>query len=55
MSTFSDRGLGKFAHADGAVVFLEDLIHTDLNFLAHLPYQLRLLHHFYHIYFSQYL
>ena len=52
VTAFCDEGLGKFAHADGTVVLLKDLIHTDLDLLAHLPYQLRLLHHFYHIYFS---
>ena len=50
-----DKGLGQFAHADGTVVLLEDLVHADLDLLAHLPHQLRLLHHLYHIYFFQYL
>ena len=51
MAALCDKGLGKFAHADGAVVLLKDLVNTDLDLLAHLPHQLRLLHHFYHIYF----
>jgi hypothetical protein len=55
VAAFGDEGLGKFAHADGAVVFFEDLVHADLDLLAHLPHQLRLLNHFYHIFFSQYL